>query len=50
MKIIAYLLIAIGIAGFILGGMMFGDIGLAAFIGAAAALVSGIGFFKVAQK
>jgi hypothetical protein len=46
MKIIGFLLIAVGIIGGLMGGMMFGDIGLAAFIGAAAAFLSGIGFLK----
>jgi len=50
MKSIAYVLIGIGVVGVILGCMMFGDIGLAALIGAATALVSGFGFLKIAQK
>jgi hypothetical protein len=47
MKIIGIILIAIGGIGLILGGMMFGDIGLAAWIGAVTALVSGFGFLKL---
>ena len=47
MKIIGIILIIIGAIGILLGSMMFGDIGIAAMIGAAAALVSGIGFLKV---
>lgn len=46
MKVIGILLIAVGIIGLIMGGMMFGDMGIAAFIGAAAAILSGIGFLR----
>jgi hypothetical protein len=49
MKRIGIILIAIGGVGIILGGMMFGDIGIAAFIGATTALVSGIGFLKLTK-
>lgn len=49
MKIIAILLIIIGVFGVIMGSMMFGDIGIAALIGALAALLSGIGFFMVSK-
>ena len=44
MKIIGIILIIVGIVGILLGAMMFGDIGVAAMIGALAALLSGIGF------
>lgn len=47
MKLFGIILIVIGGVGIILGGMMFGDIGIAAFIGAVTALVSGIGFLKL---
>jgi len=47
MKLFGILLLVIGGIGIILGGMMFGDIGIAAFIGAATAVVSGIGFLKL---
>jgi hypothetical protein len=47
MKIFGIILIAIGGIGVILGGAMFGDIGIAAWIGAATALVSGFGFLKL---
>jgi hypothetical protein len=47
MKIIGIILIVIGAIGLIMGGMMFGDIGLAAWIGAVTALVSGFGFLKL---
>ena len=47
MKGIGILLIILGVVGFLLGTMMFGDIGIAAMIGALAALFSGIGFLKV---
>ena len=44
---IAIILILIGIFGILMGGMMFGDIGIAAIIGSLAALFSGIGFWKL---
>lgn len=47
MKVIGILLIALGVIGILLGGMMFGDIGIACIVGALAALLSGIGFLKV---
>lgn len=46
MKLIGILLIILGILGLLLGIMMFGDIGIAAIIGALSALLSGIGFLK----
>jgi len=46
MKIIGILLLVVGVIGVLLGGMMFGDIGIAALIGAATAILSGIGFMK----
>lgn len=49
MKIIAVILIIIGIIGLLMGSMMFGDIGIAAIIGASSALLSGIGFL-IADK
>ncbi|MFE5804000.1 hypothetical protein, partial [Bacillus thuringiensis] len=47
MKAISIILILIGIFGILMGGMMFGDIGIAAIIGSLAALFSGIGFWKL---
>lgn len=47
MRVIGILLIVLGVLGIIMGLMMFGDIGIAAFIGALSALLSGIGFLKV---
>jgi hypothetical protein len=47
MKAISIILIFIGIVGILMGGMMFGDIGIAAIIGALSALFSGIGFLEV---
>jgi hypothetical protein len=44
MKVIGILLLAVGAIGVVLGGMMFGDIGMAALIGAITAILSGIGF------
>lgn len=48
--IIGILLIVVGVAGFALGGMMFGDIGVAAMIGGAGALLSGIGILRLGQR
>jgi len=50
MKIISIILIITGILGMLMGAMMYGDIGIAAFIGATSALFSGIGFFKLNKK
>ena len=47
MKIIAILLMLTGIFGFMLAGIMFGDIGVAASLAGWAALLSGIGFWQV---
>lgn len=44
MKTVGVLLVIVGVIGFILGGMMYGDIGIAAMIGATTAVLSGIGF------
>ena len=49
MKIIGILLIVVGAIGIILAGMMFGDIGVAAAIGAVTAILSGVGFL-IANK
>lgn len=50
MKVIGILLIIVGVLGFVMGGMMIGDIGIACFVGAAAALLSGIGFLIAAKR
>jgi len=47
MKVFGIILIVIGVIGIIMGGAMFGDIGIAAWIGAVTALVTGIGFLKL---
>jgi hypothetical protein len=47
MKLIGILLLVVGGIGLVMGGMMFGDIGMAAWIGSVAALLSGIGFLKL---
>ncbi|MDQ0158353.1 hypothetical protein [Alkalibacillus salilacus] len=47
MKIIGFTLIVVGVIGILLSMMMFGDIGIAAFIGSLSALLSGIGFVQV---
>ena len=50
MKAIGILLIILGVIGILMGFMMFGDIGIACFVGALSALLSGIGFIKVSKK
>lgn len=44
MLVIAILLLILGIVGVIMAGMMFGDISIAAAIGALTAILTGIGF------
>jgi hypothetical protein len=46
-KVFGIVLIVIGAIGIIMGGAMFGDIGIAAWVGAITALVTGIGFLKL---
>ncbi|WP_432776066.1 hypothetical protein AAFJ72_03460 [Brevibacillus gelatini] len=50
MKIIGILLVIIGVVGIAMGSVMFGDIGIAAMIGASSALLSGIGFLIRTSK
>lgn len=50
MKVIGILLIILGVIGIVIGGMMFGDIGVACIVGALAALLSGIGFLQADKK
>ena len=50
MKAIGIILIVLGALGIVMGLMMFGDIGIACFVGALSALLSGIGFIKVSKK
>lgn len=49
MLVIAILLLIVGLLGIIMATMMFGDIGIAAAIGALSAILLGIGFI-VANK
>ena len=49
MKVIGILLLVLGVIGVLLGGMMFGDIGVAAMIGAFTAILSGVGFLLVSK-
>ena len=50
MKPIGILLIILGIAGIVMGAMMFGDIGIACIVGALSALLSGFGFLSVDKR
>lgn len=50
MKVIGILLIVLGGIGILLGLMMVGDIGISCLVGAAAALISGIGFLLTERK
>lgn len=50
MKAIGVILIIFGLIALILSGVMFGDIGIAAAIGAITAILSGIGFLVVARN
>ena len=50
MKLTGILLILLGIAGIVMGAMMFGDIGIACIVGALSALLSGFGFLNVNKR
>ena len=50
MRAIGIILIIFGLIALILSGVMFGDIGIAAAIGAITAVLSGIGFLAVARR
>ena len=50
MKVIGIILIVFGGIGIVLAGAMFGDIGLAAGIGAITAILSGVGFLLVVKS
>lgn len=50
MKILGSLLILVGLLGIAAGGLMFGDIGIAAMIGGLVGLLSGIGFWRVPMQ
>ena len=50
MKVIGILLLILGVVGIIMGGIMYGDIGIACIVGALSALLSGIGFLIAAKK
>lgn len=49
-RVIGIILIILGIIGFLMGTIMFGDIGIACMVGALSALLSGIGFLVAAKK
>lgn len=50
MKVIAILLIVVGILGLLTSTLMFGDIGIAAAIGSITGLLSGIGFLMLNKR
>lgn len=50
MKAIGILLIVLGGVGILLGLMMVGDIAIACLVGAATALLAGIGFLLTERK
>ena len=50
MKVVAIILFVIGVIGIILAGMMYGDIGVAAGVGAVTAIASGVGFLLIDRK
>lgn len=50
MKIIVVLLFILGAGGLAMGGMMFGDIGIAAMIGGLSAILSGFGFRIILKR
>ncbi|MEC2073594.1 MULTISPECIES: hypothetical protein [Alkalihalophilus] len=49
-KGIAITLVSIGVLGLLLSTMMYGDIGIAAAIASITALLSGVGFLKMAKQ
>jgi len=50
LKIVGILLLVVGGLGILMGAMMFGDIGIAAMIGASSAILSGVGFIICNKK
>ena len=50
MKVIGIILVILGVLGLLLSFMMFGDIAIAAAIGSAGSLLSGIGFILIDKK
>ena len=50
MKVIGVLLIIVGIVGFVLSTMAFGDIGLSFAYSGGVALLSGIGFLTASKR
>jgi uncharacterized membrane protein len=50
MKVLAIIIIVVGVIGIIMAGAMFGDIGLAAGVGAVTAILSGVGFLLIERK
>jgi len=50
MKTIGILLLIVGGLGLVLSTMMFGDIGIAAGIGAISAILTGVGFLKLNKQ
>jgi len=50
LKVIGIILLVLGGIGLLLGAMMFGDIGIACFVGALSAGISGAGFLILDKK
>ena len=50
MKTIGILLLIVGGIGLVLSTMMFGDIGIAAALGAISAILTGVGFVKLNKQ
>lgn len=50
MKVLGIILIVFGIIGFMIGGAMFGDIGISAWIGSIVSMLTGIGFIITNKK
>jgi hypothetical protein len=50
MKVMGIILIILAVIGGLMGSMMYGDISIAAFIGAGSSLFAGIGLLKVNKE
>lgn len=50
MKVLGIILIVFGVIGLMIGGKMFGDIGIAAWLASIISVLTGVGFIKVDKK